>query len=89
MKKKLPLLNFRYLEDSTDCNRENPMTVMAAERTTLHSAAAGQVQVPLRGYFTMVKVAANIWNACPALRAAKSLPEARSVAKAIARGVPL
>jgi hypothetical protein len=60
-----------------------------AERTMLRAAAAGQVQVPLRGYCTMVTAAANIWNASPALRAAKSLTEARSVAKAIARGVPL
>jgi hypothetical protein len=61
----------------------------AAERTTSRAAAAGQVQMPLRGYCTMVTAAANIWNASPALRAAKSLPEARLVAKAIARGVPL
>jgi hypothetical protein len=60
-----------------------------AERTTSRAAAASQVQVPLRGYCTMVTVAANIWNASPALRAAKSLTEAWSVAKAIARGVPL
>jgi hypothetical protein len=61
----------------------------AAERTTSRAAAAGQVQVPLWGYCTKVTAAANIWNASPALRAAKSLPEARLVAKPIARGVPL
>jgi hypothetical protein len=61
----------------------------AAERTTSRAAAAGQGQVPLRGYCTMVTAAANIWNARPALQAAKSLPEARLLAKAIARGVPL
>jgi hypothetical protein len=44
----------------------------AAERTTSCAAAAGQVQVPLRGYCAMVMAAANIWNASPALRAAKS-----------------
>jgi ABC-type phosphonate transport system ATPase subunit len=56
---------------------------------TSRATAAGQVHVPLQGCRTMVTAAAKIWNSSPALRAARSLGEARSAAKSIAKGVPL
>jgi hypothetical protein len=37
----------------------------------------------------MVVNAANMWNRCPELRAAKTLGEARGVAKRLAAGVPI
>jgi hypothetical protein len=53
------------------------------------AASNGLVQIPLRGYKTMVVNAANMWNGCPELRAAKTLGEARGVAKRLAAGVPI
>lgn len=53
------------------------------------AASSGLVQIPLRGYNTMVVNAANTWNRCPDLRAAATLVEARGVAKRLAASVPL
>jgi hypothetical protein len=60
----------------------------AAVRTS-RATTAGLAKVPLRGYSTMVTAAATIINACPALRAARSLAEARTAAEQLARGLPL
>jgi hypothetical protein len=53
------------------------------------SAAAGRVPVPLRGVKTFVTNGAKIWNSCPALRAAKSIKEAKRVAKDLGRNAPI
>jgi hypothetical protein len=49
----------------------------------LRSETAGEVQVPLRGCKSLVNTAATIWNRSPALRAAKTLSEAKVAAKTI------
>jgi hypothetical protein len=43
------------------------------------AATHGLVQIPLRGYKTMVVNVANMWNRFPELRAAKTLGKARDV----------
>jgi hypothetical protein len=53
------------------------------------SAAAGVVPIELRGENTLVVHAAEIWNSTPALRVARTLGEAKRVAKSLARVAPL
>jgi hypothetical protein len=53
------------------------------------STAAGIVPIELRGQETFVVRAAEVWNKSPALRAAKSIGEARRVARSLARAAPL
>jgi hypothetical protein len=53
------------------------------------STAAGIVRIELRGQETFVVRAAEVWNESPALRAAKSIGEARRVARSLARAAPL
>jgi hypothetical protein len=53
------------------------------------SAAAGVVPIELRGENTLVVHAAEIWNSTPALRVARTMGEAKRVAKSLARVAPL
>jgi hypothetical protein len=53
------------------------------------AASIGLVQIHLRGHTTMVFNAATTWNRCPELRAARTLREARGVAKRLAAEAPL
>jgi hypothetical protein len=53
------------------------------------SATAGQVKVPLRGVDTMVRHAAEVWNAFPDLRLAETRSQAERAAAKFAAGCPL
>jgi hypothetical protein len=53
------------------------------------SATAGQVKVPLRGVDTMVRHAAEVWNACLDLRLAETRSQAQRAAAKFAAGCPL
>jgi hypothetical protein len=53
------------------------------------SLAAGRVQIPLRGENTFVVHGAEVWNKSPELRAAKTIGEAKRVAKRLAAGAPI
>lgn len=56
---------------------------------TNRSDTLGLVPVPLRGHKSLVTNAAIMWNASPELRLARSRGEARRVATALGRAVPL
>jgi hypothetical protein len=55
----------------------------------LRGAAAGEVAVPLRGSTSFVTNATRIWNACPTLRVANTLAEAKMAAKSLADTAPI
>jgi hypothetical protein len=55
----------------------------------LRGAAAGEVAVPLRGSTSFVTNATRIWNACPTLRVANTLAEAKMAAKSLAETAPI
>jgi hypothetical protein len=56
---------------------------------TSRSLTSGRVPILLRGQNTFVVHGAEIWNASPELRAAKTIAEAKRVAKEIARKAPI
>jgi hypothetical protein len=53
------------------------------------SLTAGRIQIPLRGENTFVVHGAEVWNRSPELRAAKTIAEAKRVAKLLAKNAPI
>jgi hypothetical protein len=53
------------------------------------SATAGRVPIPLRGQNTFVVHGAEVWNHSPELREAKTIGEAKGVARLMAKKAPL
>jgi hypothetical protein len=66
-----------------------PRCNVAKDARPTRSATAGIVLVDLRGQDTFVTHAAVIWNSSARLRSAKTIGEARCVAKLPARSAPL
>jgi hypothetical protein len=66
-----------------------PRCNVAKDARPTRSATAGIVPVDLRGQDTFVTHAAVIWNSSARLRSAKTIGEARCVAKLLARSAPL
>jgi hypothetical protein len=62
---------------------------VAAGACPSQSATAGRVKVPLRGVETMVRHAAEVWNACPALRLSATRHQAERAATKFACECPL
>jgi hypothetical protein len=62
---------------------------VATDARSLRSAAAGRVQIHLRGQKTFVVHGAMIWNESPELRAATSIGEAKRVAKRLGQRAPI
>jgi hypothetical protein len=75
--------------------KEDTLDIITAENffTQLQcvqaSAAAVEVAVPLRGSTSFVTNATRIWNACPTLRVANTLAEAKMAAKSLADSAPI
>jgi hypothetical protein len=69
-------------------NGSSPIEYASVARCS-RSETAGKVKIALRGASTFVTHAGKIWNASAALRAAKSLTDAKQAARAIAMSTPV
>jgi hypothetical protein len=66
-----------------------PRSAVLGNARPTRSVTAGILPIDLRGMDTFVVHAADIWNRAPLLREAKTLGEAKRVAKQLARAAPL